>query len=118
MDIKPIKSDRDYRRVLAEVERLMDARPNTAEGDRLDLLTTLVEAWEARHHAIDSPDPIAAIEFALEQRGLERKHLTPMLGSRGRVSEIMNRKRSLTLPMIRRLHAQLGISADVLIGSA
>ena len=115
MRIKPIKSERDYRRALAAVDRLMDARPNTAEGDRLDVLATLVEAWEAKRYAIEAPDPIEAIRFAMDQRGLSRRDLEPLIGSRARVAEVLNRKRTLTLPMIRRLHEHLGIPAESLI---
>ena len=93
MNIKPIKSERDHRRALKEIERLMDARPNTAEGDRLDVLTTLIEAWEQKHHAIDAPDPVEAIHFAMEQRGVTRRDLEPLIGSRARVAEILNYKR-------------------------
>ena len=118
MDIKPIKCERDYQRALGEIERLMEARPGTAEGDRLDILATLAEAWEARHHAIEAPDPVAAIRLAMEQRGVTRKDLEPLLGSRARVAEILNGKRRLTLPMIRRLHARLRIPAEVLIREA
>lgn len=116
VQIKPIKSDRDYRRTLKEIDRLMDARPNTPEGDRLDVLTTLVEAWEEKHHAIDAPDPVEAIRFAMEQRGVTRRDLESLIGSRARVAEVLNHKRPLTLPMIRRLHERLGIPADALIG--
>jgi len=115
MDIKPIKSDRDYRRALKEIDRLMDARPNTREGDRLDVLATLVEAWEEKHDAIDPPDPVEAIRFAMEQRGLTRRDLEPLIGSRARVAEVLNGRRRLTLPMIRRLHERLGIPAESLI---
>lgn len=115
MNIDPIKSERDYRRTLAQIERLMDARANTPEGDRLDVLTTLVEAWEEKHHPIDAPDPVEAIRFAMEQRGISRHDLEPLIGSRARVAEVLNRRRNLTLPMIRRLHARLGIPAEVLI---
>ena len=115
MNIDPIKNDRGYRRVLKEIDALMDAKPNSADGDRLDVLVTLAEAWEEKHHAIDLPDPVLAIEFAMEQRGLSRRDLEPYIGSRARVAEVLNHKRSLTLPMIRRLHAGLGIPADVLI---
>jgi len=115
MDIKPIKNERDYRRVLIEIEALMDAKANSPEGDRLDVLVTLAEAWEAKHHPIDAPDPVAAIEFAMEQRGLSRRDLEPYIGSRARVAEVLNHKRSLTLSMIRRLYAGLGIPAEVLI---
>src|SRR5258708_4963882 len=110
MTIKPIKNDRDYRKALKEIDNLMDARPNTAEGDCLDVLVTLVEAWEEKHWPIDSPDPVEAILFAMEQRGLSRRDLEPFIGSRARVSEVLNHRRSLTLPMIRRLHDGLGIS--------
>ena len=115
MNIKPIKSERDHRRALKEIEQLMDARPNTADGDRLDVLTTLVDVWEQKHHAIDAPDPVEAIRFAMEQRGVTRRDLEPLIGSRARVAEVLNYKRPLTLPMIRRLHARLGIPAETLI---
>ena len=116
MDIKPIKSERDYRRAMKEIESLMDAKANSPDGDRLDVLVTLASAWEEKHHAIEAPDPVHAIEFAMEQRGLTRRDLEPYIGSRARVAEVLNHKRSLTLAMIRRLHAGLGIPADVLIG--
>lgn len=115
MIIKPIKSERDYQRSLKEIDRLMDARPNTPDGDRLDVLVTLVTAWEEKHHPIAPPDAIAAIRFAMEQRGLTRRDLEPVIGSRARVAEVLNNKRSLTLPMIRRLHTGLGIPAEALI---
>jgi len=115
MSIKPIKSERDYRRALKLINALIDAKPNTPNGDRLEILVTLVDAWEEKHHPIDPPDPIEAIRFAMEQRGLTRQDLEPLIGSRARVAEILNHKRRLTLPMIRRLHDQLGIAADVLI---
>jgi len=115
MRIKPIKSERDYQRALKLVDRLMDARANTPEGDMLDVLATLIDAWEEKHYPIDPPDPIEAIRFAMEQRGLSRNDLQPMIGSRARVAEILNHKRTLTLPMIRRLHDRLGIPAEVLI---
>ena len=117
MNIKPIRTERDYRASLNEVESLMDAQPNTPEGDRLDVLATLVHAWEETHHAIEAPDPVEAVKFAMEQRGLTRRDLEPFIGSRARVAEILNRARSLTLPMIRRLHMGLGIPAEVLIGA-
>jgi HTH-type transcriptional regulator / antitoxin HigA len=115
MSIKPIKSERDYRRALKEIDQLMDAKPNTPQGDALDVLVTLVEKWEEEHHAIEAPNPVAALEFVMEQRGLSRRDLEPYIGSRARVAEILNHKRSLTLPMIRKLHAGLGIPAEVLI---
>lgn len=113
--IKPIKSDADYQAALAEVERLYDAAPDTLEGDRLEVLVTLIQAYEARHYQIPLPDPIAAIEYHLESRGLTRRDLEPYIGSRGRVSEVLRRRRPLTVAMIRRLHAGLGIPAEVLI---
>ena len=120
MDIKPIKTEADHEAALAEIERLMDLDPdlNTLEGDRLDVVATLVEAYEAKHFPIDAPDPIAAIEFCMEQRGLTRRDLEPMIGGRGRVSEVLSGKRALSLSMIRKLHKGLGIPAEVLLGEA
>src|SRR5438270_8069680 len=115
MEIRPIRNDPDYRAALEEIERLWDAEPGTAEGDHVEVLATLVEAYEASHHPIPPPDPIAAIEFMLEQKGLTRRDLEPAIGSRGRVSEILNRKRPLTLPMVRALSALLDIPAEVLV---
>lgn len=115
MRIEPIKNSRAYQRALREIDRLFDARPNTPDGDRLDVLVTLAEAWEQKHFPIDPPDPVDAILFAMEQRGMSRRDLEALIGSRARVAEILNHRRSLTLPMIRRLHAGLGIPAEVLI---
>ena len=115
MIIKPIKTERDYKRALREIDKLMDAKRNTSEGDRLDVLATLVAVWEETHYPIDPPDAVEAIRFAMEQRGLTRRDLEPLIGSRSRVAEVLNRKRSLTLPMIRRLHAGLGIPAESLL---
>lgn len=115
MEIAPIKSNRDYRRVLKEIEKLMSARRNSPEGDRLDVLVTLVEAWELRHYRLDLPDPIEAIKYHMEQTGLQPKDLIPFIGSRNRVHEVLNRRRELTLGMIRRLHEGLGIPAESLI---
>lgn len=115
MNIKPIRTQRDYKAALKEIETLMRARSNTPEGERLDVLATLVEAYERRHHPMDLPDPVAAIEFVMEQRGLTIKDLEPMIGRANRVYEILNRKRPLTLKMIRRLHEKLGIPAESLI---
>ena len=109
--IAPIRTERDYEAALAMIEGLMDAEAGTKEGDRLDVLVTLVEAYEARHWAIDPPDPIDAIKLRLEQRGLSRRYLEKIVGSSGRVSEILNRKRSLSVEMMRRLHAELDIPA-------
>lgn len=115
MDIRPIKTARDYDAALAAISEVMDAEPGTPEGDRLDILATLVDAYEARHFPIEAPDPVAAIRFRMEQLGLTRKDLEPLIGSRGRVSEVLSGKRRLSLDMIRRLHAELNIPASVLI---
>src|SRR5947207_13451250 len=115
MKIRPIKSDTDYRAALKEIERLWDAKLGTAEADHVEVLSTLVEAYEAKHFPIPAPDPIAAIEFMMEQKGLTRRDLEPAIGSRGRVSEILTRKRPLTLPMVRELSALLQIPAAVLV---
>lgn len=101
---------------MAAIEALWGAEPGTPEADQLEVLVTLMDAYEAEHHAIDSPDPIDALLFRMEQAGLSRKDLEPYIGSRARVSEVLNRRRSLTLAMIRRLRDGLGIPADVLIG--
>ena len=115
VEVNPIRTEQDYEAALAEIEGLMAARPGTPDGDRLDLLVTLVQAWEAKHHAIEAPDPIALLQFVMEQRGLDRADLQPMIGDRGRVSEVMARKRPLTLAMIRRLQEKLGLPAEILI---
>jgi HTH-type transcriptional regulator/antitoxin HigA len=115
MDIRPIRTKAAYRAALKEVERLWEAEPGTPDGDRVDVLVTLIEAYEATHYPIPVPDPIAAIEFMMEQKGLTRRDLEPAIGSRGRVSEVLNRKRPLTLPMVRQLSALLQIPAEVLI---
>src|SRR5580658_5041751 len=117
MQIHPIRTDADHDSAVARIAELMGAEPDTAEGEELDVLATLVDAYEARHHAIDAPDPIAAIQFRMEQQGLTRKNLEPLIGSRARVSEVMNGKRQLTLAMVRRVRAGLGISADLLVGT-
>ena len=108
MDIKPIRTQRDYKAALAEIERLFDAKPGTEDGDRLDVLATLVEAYEQQHHPILPPDPVEAILYFMESRGLSRKDLEPYLGSRAKVSEVLNRKRQLSIEMIRRLHEGFG----------
>jgi HTH-type transcriptional regulator/antitoxin HigA len=115
MEIRPIKTEADYEAALAEIEALFEAKPGTPEGDRLEVLTTLVEAYEDAHYSIPSPDPIEAIRYYMESRGLVRRDLEPYIGSRARVSEILNRRRPLSLTMIRRLNKGLGIPADVLI---
>ncbi len=115
MNVKPIRTEADHAAALAEIERLFDAAADTAEGELLDVLGTLVEAYEARHHDIAPADPIEAILYHLDSRGLSRRDLEPLIGTRARVSEVLNRKRPLTLSMIRRLHQGLGIPAEVLI---
>ena len=115
MTIYPIRSETDYEATLTRIDALFDAEPGTPEADELDILVTLVEAYEELHYSIPAPDPVAAIEYYLESRGLRRQDLEPYLGNRARVSEILNRKRPLSLRMIQRLHEGLGISADVLI---
>ena len=114
-DLKPIRSEADYEGALAEVGRLWGAKSGTPDGDRLDILATLIDAWEAAHYPMDPPDPVEAIRFRMEQQGLSRKDLEPFIGTRTRVAEVLNRKRGLSINMIRRLHEGLGISADVLI---
>jgi HTH-type transcriptional regulator / antitoxin HigA len=115
MQIKPIKTKADHRAALKEIERLMDAKPGTPAGDRLDILTTLVERYESQHEPIEPPDPIDALLYYMESRDLKRRDLEPYLGSRARVAEVLNRRRPLTIEMIRKLHNGLGISANVLI---
>jgi len=115
MDIKPIRTQRDHKATLAEIERLFDAKPGTSDGDRLEVLATLVEAYEQQHYPLLPPDPVEAILYFMESRGLSRKDLEPFIGSRGKVSEVLNRKRPLSIEMIRRLHDGLGIPAEVLI---
>ena len=117
MEIKPIKTEADYEATLEKIERLFAAKPGTADADRLEVLTTLVEAYEGKHYAIPLPDPIEAILYHMESRGLSRRDLESFIGSRARVSEILNRKRPLTMEMVRNLHEGLGISAEVLIRS-
>jgi HTH-type transcriptional regulator / antitoxin HigA len=114
-EIKPIRSKRDYEAALSEIERLWGAKAGTLEGDRLDVLATLIEAYEAEHYPIDPPDPIEAIKFRMEQQGLTRKDMEEIIGTRTRIAEVLNRKRGLSITMIRRLHERLGISAEVLI---
>ncbi len=114
-EIKPIRTPADYDEALSDVARLWGARSGTRDGDRLDVLATLIDSYEAQHYPMDPPDPIEAIKFRLEQQGLGRKDLEPLIGTRARVAEVMNRKRGLSIEMIRRLHETLGISADVLI---
>ena len=115
MNIKPIKTDADCRAALKDIETLMMSKPNSPEGDKLDVLVTLVEAYEAKHFPLDLPDPVEAIKFEMERKGLTIKDLEPMIGKSNRVYEIFNHKRSLTLKMIWKLHEGLGIPAESLI---
>src|SRR5258707_14472439 len=109
MDIAPIKSHRDYRRVLKEIDGLMGARRNSPEGDRLDVLVTLVEAWERKHYRLDLPDPVEAIKYHLEQKGWQSRDLIPVICRRNRAHEVLNRLRELTFKMIMRFHHGLCI---------
>ncbi|RCJ30875.1 DNA-binding protein [Nostoc punctiforme NIES-2108] len=115
MELRPIRTQADYQEALREIELLFDAVPNTPECDRLDVLSTLVEAYEKAHFPIEKPDPIEAIQYYMDTRGWSRRDLELCLGSRARVSEILSRKRSLTLEMIRKLNQELGIPAEILI---
>ena len=118
MDIKPIRTKKDYEAALKAIEQLMGAKQGSAEGDRLDVLVTLVEAYEARHFPLDLPDPVAAIRFVMEQRDLSVKDLVPYIGQPNRVYEVLSRKRPLTMAMAWRLHQGLGIPAESLIRQA
>ena len=117
MDIKPIKNENDYQAALTEIDSLMDAEPDTPEGDRLDVLTTLVEAYEEKNHPIEEPDPVEAILHRMDALGMTRKDLESVFGTRARISEVLTRKRPLTIAMIRRLHETMRIPAEVLIKS-
>jgi HTH-type transcriptional regulator / antitoxin HigA len=114
-EVRPIRTKRDYEAALKEVERLRGAKLGTRDGDRLDVLATLLDAYEAEHYPMDPPDPIEAIKFRMEQQGLTRRDLEAMIGTRTRIAEVLNRRRGLSIAMIRRLHERLGISAEVLI---
>ena len=118
MEIKPIKTKRDYEAALKEIERLMGAKRNSPAGDRLDVLVTLVEAYEAKHFPLDLTDPVEAIKFAMEQRNLSVKDLVPYIGQPNRIYEVLNRKRPLTIAMAWKLHKGLGIPAESLIRQA
>ena len=113
--VKPSRTRRDYESAMKAIESLWGARVRTPEGDRLDVLATLIDAYEAAHYPMDPPDPIEAINFRMEQQGLTRKDLEAIIGTRTRVAEILNRRRGLSITMIRRLHEKLGISAEILI---
>src|SRR5713101_3818387 len=114
-EVKPIRTEAAYEAALVEIEHLWGAKLGTPKGDRLDVLATLIDAYESKHHPIDPPDPIEAIKFRMEQQGLTRKDLEGILGTRTRIAEVLNRRRGLSINMIRRLHDKLGISAEVLI---
>ncbi len=115
MEIKPIRTEQDYQDALQEIERIFDAQPNTPEGDRLDILVTLVEKYEQERYPIDAPDPVVALEYFMESRGLSRADLEAYIGGSGRISEILSYKRPLTLRMIRKLHYELGVPAEALL---
>jgi HTH-type transcriptional regulator/antitoxin HigA len=114
-EVRPIRSKRDHAAALKEAERLWGAKAGTRDGDRLDVLVTLIEAYEDEHYPIDPPDPIEAIKFRMEQQGLTRRDLEEIIGTRTRIAEVLNRKRGLSIAMIRRLNERLGIPAEVLI---
>lgn len=115
MELKPIKTEADYEAALAKIDELWEAGLGSSEGDLLDVLTTLVEAYEEKQHPILPPNPVEAILHLMESQGLERRDLEPYIGSRARVSEVINRKRPLSLNMIRKLQSGLGISAEILV---
>ncbi len=115
MEIKPISSEREYKLTLAEIDKLFEAKRSTPEGDRLEALVSSVETYEQEHYPIPLPDPIDALLYHLESRGMTESALEPYIGSTSRVAEVLERKRPLTIGMIRRLHQNFGISADVLI---
>jgi HTH-type transcriptional regulator/antitoxin HigA len=114
-DVKPIRSRTDYEEAMKEVEVLWGAKSGTQKGDRLDVLATLIDAWEAVNYPMDPPDPIEAIKFRMEQQGLTRKDLEGIIGTRARIAEVLDRKRGLSIAMIRRLNAELNIPAEILI---
>lgn len=118
MNIRPIRNHADYEAALQAASRFFDnePEPGTEEGDTFDVLITLIEAYEARHYSMEAPDPIEAIKFRMEQSGLTVKDLVPSIGQPNRVYEVLNRKRELTLPMIRKLHKNLGIPVESLVG--
>ncbi len=113
--LKPIRSEVDYKAALQEMKRLWGAKLGTPRGDRLDVLATLIDVYELEHHPVDPPDPVEAIRFRMEQQGLTRRDLEDIIGTRTRIAEVLNRKRALSIGMIRRLHEKLGIPAEVLI---
>lgn len=116
--VRPVRNEEDHEAAIERIAELMGSAPGTREGDELEILATLVDAWEEKNEVIDAPDPVAAIQFRMDQEGLTRKDLEPMIGSRARVSEVLSGKRKLTIGMIQRIRERLGISADLLIGGA
>lgn len=116
MSIKPIRTKADYSQALKHISKLMNAKPKSHEEDELEVLTVLLEDYERKNFSIDPPDPVEAIKFRMEQKGLTRKDLESCIGSRARVSEILNHKRDLSLNMIKALHNTLGIPVEALIG--
>jgi len=117
IQVRPIRTESDYDAALERIKALMGVKPGSVESDELDVLVTLVDAYEEKRFPMDAPDPVTAIQFRMEQQGLTRKDLEPMIGSRARVSEVMTGKRQLTLAMVRRARSGLGISADLLVGT-
>jgi len=117
MQIKPIKTEEDYEESLKLIEKLWDAKPNTPKGDKFEVLTTLVEAYEEKVHKILPPDPVEAIKFRMEQLGLSKTDMAPYLGGKNRVSEILQKKRNLTVTMMKKLHKELEIPAESLLTS-
>src|SRR5258705_5955580 len=115
VSVRPVRTEADHAAALRDIDTLMDARPGTSDGDRLDVLVTLVQAYEARYHPVPPPDPVDAIRFRMEQTGLAPRDLEPYIGSRARVSEVLNRRRALTFPMIRRLAQGLQLAAEGLL---
>jgi HTH-type transcriptional regulator/antitoxin HigA len=116
--IKPIRNEKDLKKALARIDVLIDSKRGTPEYDELEVLSTLVEAYEERHHPIDPPDPVEAIKFRMEQMGIKQSDLAPYMGGRNRVSEVLSRKRPLSLRMIRNLHKHFHIPSDSLIGTS
>lgn len=114
-DVKPIRTEQDYEDALAEIGKLWGAASGTPAGDKLDVIATLVDAYESQRYPMDPPDPIEAIKFRMDQQGLKRKDLESLIGTRGRIAEVLDGKRSLSIAMIRRLHAEFGIPAEILI---
>ncbi len=116
MNIKPIKTKKDYEEALKQIDTLWEAKPNTTRGDKLEVLVTLVEAYEQKNYPVGPPDPIESIKFRMEQMGLKQADLADAIGGKNRVSEVLNRKRKLTIKMARELHKRFNIPAESLLG--